>query len=56
MMADITMCVNDKCPLSGKCYRSTAKANKDYQAFQWFEYTIDADNGPICEDFIDNKP
>lgn len=30
---DISMCKGDDCPLAFNCYRHTAKANPDYQAY-----------------------
>lgn len=49
-MADITMCVNKKCPLRMKCHRYTAVPTPYYQSF--------ADYKPVngkCDGFWDNK-
>jgi len=36
-MPDISMCLNDKCPLKDNCYRFKAKPN-DYQTYSSFKY------------------
>jgi len=54
-MPDITLCNNQDCPLSKKCYRhedSGTKPSEYWQSYADFEYTEDG-----CEDFwpIDAK-
>jgi len=49
-MADITMCVNEDCPMSKTCYRKTAIASR-HQSMALFEW--EEKNGKIeCESFI----
>jgi len=38
-MADITMCMNKKCPIRNKCYRAMAIPSS-YQSMAGFEYKI----------------
>ena len=47
-MADISMCLNDSCPVAKKCYRHEAKKNEYRQAYMAFRSS--GDKG--CEDFI----
>lgn len=48
-MADITMCMNDKCEMKESCLRSTAIPNEGWQSWMYY----------ICEGqewfFIDNN-
>jgi len=48
-MADITMCLNKKCPLKSECYRSTATPNDLFQSYD--TYTPAEDN-ESCEGFL----
>ena len=43
-MADITLCMNQICPLKDKCYRRTAVPS-EWQSYSYFDY----DDG--CEYF-----
>ena len=36
-MADITMCVNTKCPLRSTCLRYTAQPTDEWQSYSYFE-------------------
>ena len=45
-MADISMCLNEDCPLKEKCYRYTAPAS-DYQYYSDFKYV----EGEGCDFF-----
>jgi hypothetical protein len=38
-MADISMCTNEGCPLSGGCYRQQATPNEVWQSYAMFSYT-----------------
>ena len=62
-MPDITMCRNDKCPLSDGCYRYTARPNSDQQAYVFFDYKFEfydrdgySELDVTCDYFIDNTP
>jgi hypothetical protein len=46
-MADITMCSNIKCDLSGSCYRFLAIANEYYQSYADFKQDENGD----CENY-----
>lgn len=49
-MPDITMCINDQCPLKNKCYRATA-APGPRQSFARF--LPEVENGEVvCENFM----
>ena len=48
-MADISMCMNDECPLKDRCYRATAVAS-DYQSYMAFKFKI-VGGIPTCPDF-----
>ena len=43
-MADITMCVCDKCPMRENCYRIQAEPD-ELQSWSNFEYTCNENNG-----------
>ena len=45
-MVDISMCLNEDCPIKETCYRYKATANPYRQAYMDFKY----DNG--CEDYV----
>ncbi|WP_428739443.1 hypothetical protein [Sulfurimonas sp.] len=49
-MADITMCINNTCPLRFKCYRQLAKPS-DYQSYTAFIYDVEFG----CNHFWDIK-
>lgn len=49
-MPDITMCLNERCPIKSTCYRYTAHPNEYWQSYSNFEY--DPEFG--CDDFISN--
>lgn len=51
-MPDITMCMNDGCPLAGSCYRHEAKPNEYWQSFAMFEYQLTSE-GTLCDNFIE---
>lgn len=48
-MLDITMCMNEKCPIRDSCYRATAIPEK-LQSYANFEYK---DNH--CDYYINNE-
>ena len=50
-MADITMCVNEKCPNSVDCYRVQARNNPVWQSYCNFEYEVTPD-GVNCMYYI----
>ena len=47
-MPDITMCKNDNCPISNKCYRHEAIPN-EYNNQSWNNFQFSEDDG--CEYF-----
>lgn len=51
-MTDITKCKDNKCPARLMCYRFTAPANEDRQAYGIFNREEDADN---CDMFWGEK-
>lgn len=51
-MADITMCVDNECPMRDRCYRYTAKADEKYQSYADFGR---GRGDKHCEMFWDNK-
>jgi len=51
IMADITMCEGEGCPLRDNCYRFTAKPNPDRQSY--FVETPVSQDGK-CVHFFDN--
>lgn len=50
-MADITMCNNANCPLSGNCYRKQAAPNKHWQSIQHFNFEVGI-GGAECPSMI----
>lgn len=46
-MADISMCLNEKCPSRMSCYRFTAPVSSYWQTFADFK-----PDGDRCEDYI----
>jgi hypothetical protein len=54
-MADITKCVNEKCPLKGICYRSIAPSSGAMQSFDCFEFSIDEDNKISCDRYYETS-
>lgn len=50
-MADITMCTNKLCPLSGTCYRALAVPNQHWQSYASF-YVKAGINGYECDEYI----
>lgn len=54
-MPDISMCINEECPLKQLCYRYTAPADEIYQAYGDFKYGINKNGIPECDHFWDNK-
>lgn len=53
-MPDITMCLNDDCPLKDKCYRHTAIPKEYWQSYANFEYVV-KDGEVICEDYYERE-
>ena len=53
-MPDISMCMNQSCPLRMNCFRYRAKANPFRQAFGSFTFTS-VEGGAECEYFWDIK-
>jgi hypothetical protein len=51
-MPDISLCLNEECPSSKKCYRSTATPNPGRQTYCGFTVK---EGEKKCEYFIDNK-
>lgn len=49
-MPDISMCLNEECPLKDRCYRFTATPNEDWQSYAEFA----PDENGECEAFRDN--
>lgn len=52
IMADITMCGNDKCPIKNKCYRYTAPKDPYRQSWQVYVYDKKTKS---CEGFKANR-
>lgn len=50
-MPDISLCVNDKCPLRKECYRFTAIPSDFLQSYTFFNLNADG----TCNWFWDNK-
>ena len=50
-MADITMCLNKKCPKNVLCYRYTAKPNEYRQSYSDFKPELGED---VCNNYIPN--
>lgn len=50
-MPDISLCVNDKCPLRKECYRFTAVPSDFLQSYTFFNLNTDG----TCNWFWDNK-
>lgn len=48
-MPDLTMCVNDGCPMRTKCYRFMAVANPNRQSYMKFWFREDG----TCDDFVE---
>ncbi len=46
-MADITMCLNKKCPLKEKCYRFMARPSEYRQSYEAYK----PDENGECVDF-----
>lgn len=54
-MADISMCINEECPLKENCYRYTAPAAEFWQAYGDFEYFINDKKQVVCDHYWDNS-
>lgn len=53
-MPDITMCVNDACPMADKCWRFGAPPNTPHQAYAKFEPVWNENEDYCtCAKFID---
>jgi hypothetical protein len=50
-MANITMCINEFCPLKKDCERYTAIPNEFYQAYGDFDYYYDSKGNVVCKDY-----
>jgi hypothetical protein len=53
-MPDISMCLNEHCPLRKTCYRFTAKPSY-YQSYSMFHFNINDKNKPTCEFYCPAK-
>ena len=54
IMADISMCYNDTCPLRETCYRFTAKPNPWRQTYADFTWSEDNEGKITCGDYWNN--
>lgn len=54
-MPDISMCINEDCPLKQTCYRYTAPPNEFWQPYINFKYVTDDKGMVTCEGYWDNK-
>jgi len=50
-MPDVSMCMNEECPLKEKCYRFTATPNERIQSYGMFE----PDKEGKCDYYLNNK-
>ena len=48
-MPDLTMCINDDCPLAATCYRHEAKPTPGRQSFAAFKQNADG----TCDGFLE---
>lgn len=55
-MSDISMCINEYCPLKEHCYRYTATPHEIWQAYGNFEYYVDKDGQVKCDQYWYNNP
>jgi hypothetical protein len=57
-MADISMCINEFCPIKHQCYRYKAVPNEFWQSYGDFNFVITEDNTVKCDNYINviNKP
>lgn len=51
-MADITMCVNNDCPLAQTCYRQQAPSDSEWQSLCSFEFTTDSQGNVKCDNYL----
>ncbi len=49
---DITMCVNNSCPVADDCWRYGGPPNKYQQSYQVFEPKQDDEEDFICDFYI----
>ena len=54
-MADISMCINEFCPIKDHCERYKATPNEFYQAYGDFDYYYDKKGNVICKDYLQEK-
>ena len=55
-MPDISMCIEDKCPLAHKCYRHKKSGTRPSDPHQWYqEYKFHTDDKGVttCDDYWD---
>ena len=52
-MPDISMCINEYCPIKQKCYRYRAIPKEFYQSYTDFKFVITEDNVVECNNYID---
>ena len=53
-MPDISLCLNNKCPLGNKCRRMLAIPSALTQSYMNFKFTIHPTTGEVsCDDFQD---
>jgi len=51
MASDISMCMNDTCPLRETCYRFKATPEPLYQAYAGFKYETKEDGEVYCDGY-----
>ena len=55
-MPDITMCINEACPLSHSCWRFNCPPSKYLQSLAKFEPQVDEVLGEVeCKMYLDNE-
>ena len=54
-MADITMCINEFCPIKEKCYRYMATPNEFWQSYGEFNFIKTDRETTECDGYISNK-
>lgn len=50
-MPDITMCINNSCPIREKCFRFRAIPDKYNQSYSRFQYT-NQKGKVFCDDYL----
>jgi hypothetical protein len=54
-MADISMCINEFCPIKNICYRYRAIADEFRQSYADFNYVITDKKEVKCDHYLDVK-